>query len=249
MRIQQEFAAHEAPPASVHLHIEGSLIITGLSVHPSGSLIASGSTDRTVKIWDSGGTLRHELNGHEDEVSGVEFSPDGSILASLSADSTIRLWDVASGRLVKVLNGHRNRVHAVAWSPMSEHLVSVANDHSVFLWDLRVGAEPVVLFQSQVAMTAVAYSADGTRVAVGGADKAIRIFDPQRRREIVRLQGHAGRIKSLRFGAADQVLVSASIDGTVGIWDMAAGPADKATNGVGPADRTRVIAQPSIMRR
>jgi WD40 repeat protein len=247
MRTQHVFPAHQASPESWEPNLEGSLIITGLAVQPSGSLIASASTDRTIKIWEPGGTLRHELNGHEDEATGVEFSPDGNLLASHSADSTIRLWDVATARVVRVLSAHRLRVHAVAWSPTGEHLASVSTDNAVLLWDLRRGGDPAILYQGHGAMTAIAYSADGTRIAASGMDKTIRLFDSQRRREVVRLQGHAGRIKSLRFGAADRVLVSGSIDGTVGVWDIAAGPTDG--QWARPANVTRGIAQSAVMQR
>jgi WD40 repeat protein len=78
-------------------------------------------------------------------------------------------------------------------------------------------------------------------------DKTIRLFDAKRRREVVRLQGHAGRIKSLRFGLADQVLVSGSIDGTVGVWDVGAGPTDGAWSR--PAKVVPDIAQSAVMQR
>jgi WD40 repeat protein len=115
-------------------------------------------------------------------------------------------------------------VQAVAFSQDGKQLASASNDGTVLLWKAHAGTPPALLHRQGTPLSAVAYSADGTRVAAGGGDKVIWLLDPVRRREVIRLQGHTGRIKSLSFGARDRVLVSSSIDGTVGIWDVSAGP-------------------------
>ena len=67
---------------------------------PDGKTLASGSDDKTVRLWDvaTGRPIGSPLTGHTDAVSSVAFSPDGKTLATGSADGTIRLWDVATGR-------------------------------------------------------------------------------------------------------------------------------------------------------
>ncbi|KAJ5121983.1 hypothetical protein N7526_008920 [Penicillium atrosanguineum] len=69
---------------------------------PDGSLIASGSKDSTIGLWNTAtGTTRPQLYGHTRSVESVAFSPDGLLIASGSKDETIRLWDTATGKLRK----------------------------------------------------------------------------------------------------------------------------------------------------
>lgn len=68
--------------------------VTSVSFSPDGQLIASGSYDHTVKLWNRQGVLLRTLRGHHDSVMGVSFSPDGKVLASASRDKTVILWNL-----------------------------------------------------------------------------------------------------------------------------------------------------------
>jgi WD40 repeat protein len=105
----------------------------------SSYLVASGSTDKTILLWNfSKKQKRYQLTGHDGSVEALAFSPDGTILASGSVDQTIRLWDLSQEtvRCVAVLTGHTGTVNALAFSPDGQCLVSGSSDHTIKVWSI-----------------------------------------------------------------------------------------------------------------
>jgi WD40 repeat protein len=99
---------------------------------PDGSLLASGSDDRTVKLWRTAdGSQVATLTGHADIIRAVSFSPNGSTLASGSSDATIKLWRVSDGALLRTLTGHGAGVRSVTFSPDGTVLASAAQDNTI----------------------------------------------------------------------------------------------------------------------
>jgi WD40 repeat protein len=108
-----------------------------VAFHPSGELLASGSWDGSVRVWNvhTGQTV-HILNAHSSGLEMVTFSPDGALLASSACDNTVCLWDTQSGRLLHKLEGHTSWVRCVAFSPDGTLLASGSDDGTVKAWDV-----------------------------------------------------------------------------------------------------------------
>ena len=149
-----------------------------MAFSPDSRLLASGSHDETVRLWDAAtGAPVQTLEGHSDLVMAVAFSLDSRLLASGSHDKTVRLWDPATGAPVQTLEGHSNWVTAVAFSPDGRLLASGSHDETVRLWDPATGGPVQTLEGHSNWVTAVAFSPDGRLLASGSHDETVRLWD------------------------------------------------------------------------
>ena len=116
--------------------------IYSLDFARNGRHIASGSGDRTVRLWDLE-TGKEALNlPIEDGVTTVAISADGQYVAAGSLDKSVRVWDARNGYMVDRLDGpdgHKDSVYSVAFAPNGRELVSGSLDKTIKMWELSDG--------------------------------------------------------------------------------------------------------------
>jgi WD40 repeat protein len=105
-----------------------------LSFSPDGQRLASGSDDRTVRVWNLEGECLHILKGHTQNVNSVHFCRDNQTLASGSHDTSIRIWNAIDGNCLGMLQGHSQGVRCVRYSPDGQRLASSYFDGSIRIW-------------------------------------------------------------------------------------------------------------------
>nr|CEL18185.1 High-affnity carbon uptake protein Hat/HatR [Kibdelosporangium sp. MJ126-NF4]CTQ90585.1 High-affnity carbon uptake protein Hat/HatR [Kibdelosporangium sp. MJ126-NF4] len=200
---------------------------------PDSRVLATGSQDRTARLWDVHDPTRPELlaelTGHRGRVYNVAFSPDGRMLATGSEDQTARLWDVHDPRrpeLLAELTGHHGGVYAVAFSPDRQVVATGSQDGTVRLWNVRTPTHPELLGTitgHTDIVGGLAFRRDGHVLATGAADWTVRLWDVRDPTSPTPLGeplvGHSGTVYSVAFSPDGNTLASGSGDKSARLWD------------------------------
>ncbi|MGL4377857.1 MAG: CHAT domain-containing protein [Microcoleaceae cyanobacterium] len=165
-------------------------IVKVVTISPKGNIMASGSLDKTIKLWNlQTGELLHTLTGHSTAIISLAFSPDGNTLASASNmellnGGTIKLWNVNTGNLIETL-----------------------------------GSSPISLRTSCLAFSPDGQTLASGQIGVTALSSIINLWNLATKKITAKLRGHGWEVNSIAFSTDGQILVSGAMDCSIKVWN------------------------------
>jgi WD40 repeat protein len=202
---------------------------------PDGKILASGSMDNTLKLWDTT-TCKEKLTlqGQSDlgPLASLAFSPDGKLLVSSGAhDNTTKLWDVVTGKEHTTLKGQKT-FRSAAFSPDGKTIAVSDGDGNLILWDTSSGNELVAFMREHNEHElSVAFGPDGKTVASGGTGNTVKLWDVRTGKRRATFWGHEFHepindlpyVHSVAFNTDGKMLASGGSDGNIKLWEVQSG--------------------------
>jgi WD40 repeat protein len=229
-----------APPAVAHLvtYRGHTKEVYAVSWSPDGKLIASGSGDETVQVWESAsGTNVLNYHGHSHSigkglVQAVMWSPDGKYIVSGSWDKSVRIWDAFTGSTISTYRKYYEAVEAVAWSPDGKYIASGNRNGIAHVWDIASGKNirnflGHCVKKANLDVVAVAWSPDSKRVASASWDGTVKIWNAiknsSKKNDFLIFCGHTAEVNTLAWSPNGTRIASGGRDDVIHVWNSSNG--------------------------
>lgn len=187
---------------------------------PDSRRIATGSNDKTVRIWNVDGSGESIIyRRHTNGIFALAWSPDGKRIASASSDQTMHVWNADGSGEPIVFRGHEAAVRVVAWHPDGKRLFTGAINKTIGIWNIDgTGSVTPIDTDHGYAHTS-AWSPNREQVVTGGKDGKVRLWNMDRKDEPILLDEHESPVNTIYWTPDGQHIVAAADDGVVQIWN------------------------------
>jgi WD40 repeat protein len=183
-------------------------------------VLATGSSDGAVRIWDIGlQSLRHTISGQGEAISRIVLTDAGTV-TSADAAGRIKVWRLTNDAMPRTYRRHTGEVRCLAYSPNGRRLASGSDDGMVYLWPQR-GPEARSTPRYETAVAAVVFLDDNRLLAAAGNSAWIWTLDSDL--APIECNGHADLVTAAAAAADGRSILTGSLDGSARLWETAGG--------------------------
>ena len=167
--------------------------VYAVAVSPDGKTLATGSFDKTIKLWDAGSAKEFRTiggaNGHTNTITALAFAPKEPTLATASTDNTVKLWDVKRDKptetALKTLP-HPQLVNCLAFNATGTTLATGGQDGILRFWDMTkkepgtpktITAHEIAQPKQPQAIYSLVWLPDGKQIITASNDRSIKVWD------------------------------------------------------------------------
>ncbi|ODQ63296.1 putative mRNA splicing protein [Nadsonia fulvescens var. elongata DSM 6958] len=187
--------------------------VRSVCVEPDNQWFATGSTDRTIKIWDlASGTLKLSLTGHIMGIRGLAVSPRHPYLFSGGEDKLVKCWDLEQNKVIRSYHGHLSAINAVAVHPTLDLLVTAGRDAAVRVWDIRTKTPVFTLTGHKSTIFDLKCQEADPQIISSSEDATIRLWDLAAGKTQTVLTHHKKSVRALAVHPNEFTFASASPD-------------------------------------
>ena len=199
--------------------------VTCIAFSQDGNLIATGSKDKTVRLWHTKtGENTITLTGHEERVFAAVFSSDGKTIVTASSDETVRLWDAHTGDHLRTIKGDTFGLKGFRFVADGESLFTNCTDKTVRVWNTTTGENTIILKGDTYDIRYGVLSPDSKIVATSCDDFTVRLWNLNTGENTNILRTSTATTSAVEFSPDGKTLAIATPwDNTPWLWDVATG--------------------------
>jgi WD40 repeat protein len=188
-----------------------------------GRRLATGSDDRTVRLWDTRTGEATAILEVSDGVASLAFSPEDDCLAAGTRSGRVVIWSTSGTSELADFQAHTGVATSIAFHPNGSSFATGGFDGRIRVWDRSDFTLQLTIEADRIGVFTVVYTPDGERLVSGGGDPTLKEWDTKSGSLVRTYSGHASQVFGMLLFSEGKRMISGSSDRRAILWDRQTG--------------------------